>query len=74
MPVADPSFSWQEALAAFAIITAAAFLVTWVLTDLLRIPRTPYIPMLLMVALGLGVGYAAWSGTSANDLFSSRVG
>src|SRR5512132_870685 len=74
MAVADPSFSWPEALAAFAIIAVAAFLVTWVLTDLLRIPREPYIPMLLVVALALGAGYLAWAGTSAADLFSSGVG
>jgi hypothetical protein len=72
MPVADPAFGWQETVAAFAIITVAAFLVTWILTDLLRIPRAPYIPMLLAVALGLGAGYLAWSGTSASDLISSR--
>jgi hypothetical protein len=74
MPVADPAFSWQEAVAAFAIIAVAAFLVTWLLTDRLRIPRAPYIPMLLAVTLGLGVGYLAWSGTSASDLLSSGVG
>jgi hypothetical protein len=74
MPVADPAFGWQEAVAAFAVITVAAFLVTWILTDRLRIPRGPYIPMLLAVALGLGVGYLAWSGTSASDLLSSGVG
>jgi hypothetical protein len=74
MPVADPAFSWQEAFAAFAIITVAAFLVTWILTDLLRIPRASYIPMLLAVTLGLGVGYLAWSGTSARELTSSGVG
>jgi hypothetical protein len=59
MPIADPAFSWQQALAAFAIITLAAFLVTWLLTDRLRIPRAPYIPMLLAVTLGLGAGYLA---------------
>jgi hypothetical protein len=74
MPVADPAFGWQEAFAAFAIITVAAFLVTWILTDRLRIPRAPYIPMLLAVALGLGAGYLAWSGTSASELTSSGVG
>jgi hypothetical protein len=74
MPVADPAFGWQEAAAAFAIITVAAFLVTWTLTDLLRIPRAPYIPVLLAVALGLGAGYVAWSGTSASELTSSGVG
>lgn len=74
MPVPDPAFGWQEAVAAFAVITVAAFLVTWILTDRLRIPRASYIPMLLAVALGLGVGYLAWSGTSASDLLSSGVG
>jgi cyanate permease len=53
VPVADPAFGWQEALAAFAVIAVAAFLVTWVLTDRLRIRRTPYVPVLLVVALGL---------------------
>ncbi|HEU4356524.1 MAG TPA: hypothetical protein VFT27_13125 [Actinomycetota bacterium] len=74
MPVADQAFSWQEAIAAFAIISVAAFLVTWVITDLLRIPRSPYIPILLVVALGLGAAYLAWSGTSGSELISSNVG
>jgi len=74
MPSADPGFTWEEALAAFGLIVAVAFLVTWVLTDLLRIPRTPYIAMLFVVAVGLGAGYCAWSGTSGNELFTSGVG
>ena len=73
MPSADPGFTWEEALAAFGLIVAVAFLVTWVLTDLLRIPRTPYIAMLFVVAVGLGAGYCAWSGSSANELFTSGV-
>ena len=74
MPLADPAFTWQQALAAFAVITVAAFLVTWVLTDLLKIRRTAYIPMLFVVALGLGAGYCAWSGTSVRELLTSDVG
>ena len=74
MPLADPGFTWQEALAAFGVIAVAAFLVTWVLTDLLKVPRAPYVPMLLVVALGLGAGYCAWSGTSASELLTSGVG
>lgn len=73
MPVADPGFSWQEAFAAFGIIALTAFLVTWVLTDLMNIRRAPYIPMLLVVTLGLGAGYLAWSGTSASELVRSNV-
>jgi hypothetical protein len=68
MPVAEPAFGWPDALAAFAIIAVAAFLVTWVFTDLLRMPRTPYIGVLLFVSLGLCAGYLAWSGTSPSDL------
>lgn len=74
MPIPDPAFTWQEGLAAFAIIAAVAFLVTWVLTDLLRTPREPYIGLLLVVTLALGVSYLAWSGTSAVELLSSGLG
>jgi hypothetical protein len=74
MPVADPSFGWGEALTAFVIIAVASFLVTWVLTDVLRIRRGAYIPILLVVALGLGAGYLAWSGTPTSELFWSDLG
>jgi hypothetical protein len=74
MLTTDPGFTWQEALGAFGVIAVVAFLVTWALTDLLKIPRTPYIAMLLVVALGLGAGYCALSGTSASELFTSGVG
>ena len=63
MPTADPGFTWQEAVTAFAVIAVVAFLVTWVLTDLLQISREPYIAFLLVVTLVLGAGYLAWSGT-----------
>ena len=74
MPVADPTFTWQEALAAFAVIALSAFLVTWVLTDVLKVRREPFIPMLLAVALALGAGYLAWSGTPLSELVRSDVG
>lgn len=75
MPVAaDPSFGWQEALAAFAIISVVAFLVTWIVTDLLEVPRTPYIAILSLVTLGLGAGYLAWSETRLMDLVTSGWG
>jgi hypothetical protein len=70
MPGTDPGLTWQEGLAAFGVIAVVAFLVTWVLTDVLEVPRTPYIAMLFVVALGLGAGYCAWSGTSADELFT----
>ena len=74
MPGADPGLTWQEGLAAFGVIAVVAFLVTWVLTDLLKIPRTPYVALLFVVAVGLGAGYCAWSGTTASELFTSGVG
>lgn len=68
MPVPDPSFGWQDATAAFAIIAVVAFLVTWVVTDLGHVSRTPYIGILAVTTLALATGYLAWSGTSVADL------
>jgi len=68
MPVADPSFGWQEAVAAFVIISVVAFLVTWVVTDLGHVSRTPYVAVLTLTTLALAAGYVAWSGTSVADL------
>ena len=73
MPGTDAGFTWQEGLAAFAVIAVVAFLVTWVLTDMLKVPRTPYVALLFVVTLGLGAGYLAWSDTSASELFTSGV-
>ncbi|MGZ8619315.1 MAG: hypothetical protein ACXWYE_05380 [Actinomycetota bacterium] len=75
MPVgADPSFGWQEAIAAFAIVAVVAFLVTWIVTDRLHVSRTPYIAILTVVTLGLGAGYLAWSGTALMDLVTPGWG
>ena len=54
MPVPDPSFGWQDATAAFAIIAVVAFLVTWVVTDLGHVSRTPYVAILTLTTLALG--------------------
>jgi hypothetical protein len=74
MPGMDPGLTWQEGLAAFGVISVVAFLVTWVLTDLLKVPRPSFIAMLFVVTLGLGAWYVDWSGTSARELFTSGVG
>ena len=71
MPIADPSFSWQEALAGFAVISIVAFLVTWVVTDLGRVPRTPYVAILAVTTTALAGGYIAWSGTAVADLVTA---
>ena len=71
MPVADPSFGWQEAVAAFVMISAIAFLVTWVVTDLGHVARTPYVAILFLTTLALAAGYLAWSGTTPSDLVAA---
>ena len=71
MPVADPSFTWQQATAAFAIIAVVAFLVTWIVTDLGHVSRTPYVAVLTLTTLALAAGYIAWSGTSVADLVTA---
>lgn len=69
MPVsADPSFGWGQATIAYATVLVASFLVTWVVTDRLHVPRTPYVGILTLVTLALGTGYLAWSGTPFADL------
>lgn len=69
MPVAaDPSFGSLEAAVAFGVILLVAFLVTWVVTDLLRVPRAPYVATLTVVTLALAAGYLSWSETSFVDL------
>jgi hypothetical protein len=73
MPVADPSFGWQEAIAAFAVISVVAFLVTWVVTDLGHVPRTPYVAILTLTTLALAGGYLAWSGTSLAALVTEGL-
>jgi hypothetical protein len=74
MPVADPSFTWQDAAVAFVIVAVAAFLVTWIVTDLLHVRRTPYIAILTLTTFGLTAGYLAWSGTRFTDLVTSGWG
>ncbi len=74
MPVADPSFGWQEAIAAYLVVLVAAFTVTWLVTDVLAVRRTPYIGVLAFVVAGIGGWYLAWSGTSLTDIAGSNLG
>jgi hypothetical protein len=74
MPVADPSFGWQEAIATLAVISIVAFLVTWVVTDLGHVSRTPYVAILTLTTLALAAGYLTWSGTSVADLVTAGWG
>ena len=73
MPVPDPSFGWQDATAAFAIIAIVAFLVTWVVTDLGHVSG-PLTSDPRGDDARLGAGYLAWSGTSVADLVTAGWG
>jgi hypothetical protein len=74
MPIADPSFGWTDALAGFVVISIVAFLVTWVVTDIGRVSRTPYIAVLVLTTGGLAAGYLASSGTVVADLVTEDWG
>ena len=52
-------------LAWFGALTVAAFLVTWLATDLLKMRRTPFIAILFLVTAGLTAGHVAWTGAGA---------
>jgi len=71
MPLPDPTFAWQEAIVSFTIIAFVAFLVTWVVTDLGHVSRTPYVAVLTATTLALSADYMASSGTSVADLVTA---
>ena len=65
MPVPDSSISWWMTLSALGVIALVSFLVTWGLTDLVRLPRAAYLAALMIVTGALTWGYLVWSGTDA---------
>jgi hypothetical protein len=68
MPTASPSFTWQEAAFAYVVLAVAAFLVTWVVTDLLHVHRSAYVGILAVVVCVIVAWYVTASGTSLGDL------
>ena len=71
MPAPASSMPWEGALAWFAVIALASFLVTFVFTDLFHVGRTWYVGLLALVTGALTWGYLAWSGT---DVMGYRMG
>jgi hypothetical protein len=65
MPLPDGSMSWWMPLLAVGVFALVAFLVSFVLTDVLRLPRSAYLAALMAVTAALTYGYLAWSGTDA---------
>jgi hypothetical protein len=62
MPTPGASITWLGSLTWLLAILAAGFLVTWVLTDLLGLRRTPYLlPLALLTRASPG---ATWPGAT----------
>jgi hypothetical protein len=74
MPTADTSISWFGALGWLLVISAAGFLVTWVLTTRLGMRRTPYILALALLTGGLTFGYLSWSHTNLTSFITNHWG
>jgi hypothetical protein len=72
MPTPESTMTWGGALAWFGVIAVASFLITWVLTDLLRVGRTWYVGLLALMTGGLTYGYLAWSGTDAVEFLRTH--
>jgi hypothetical protein len=68
MPNIAAPFGWPEVAVGFAILAIVAFLVTYVVTDLLKIGRAIYIAILAVVVGVLVAAYLAWSGMPVADL------
>ena len=74
MHVVDPSFGWQEGIVCYVSLLIAAFLVSWLVTDVLKVRRTAYVAILAAVVCALSGVYVAWSGASAVRLLTSAWG
>ncbi len=74
MPLPDPSLSWWMTLAALGVITTAAFLVSWLCTEVLHLPRAVYLATLMILTGVLAYGYLAWSGTDGIAFISAHWG
>jgi hypothetical protein len=59
------AIDWIDALVWFGVIAVAGFLVSWVLTEVLRVRRSLYVGALAIVTGGLTAGYLAWSRVGA---------
>jgi hypothetical protein len=73
MPAAESSLTWQAALIGYLTVMIAAFLVTWVVTDLFNVRRTIYVGVLALLVIGLGGWYTAFSAMTLGDAVGSNA-
>jgi hypothetical protein len=62
----DGSLSAQHGLVWLLGTTVAAFIVSWVVTDIAHVRRTPYVAFLALVTAALTWSYLSWSGAGAS--------
>lgn len=74
MPVPIHEPAWWGSLIWLVGVTLAAFGVAWLSGTRLRISRTWYIPLLLVITAGLTVGYLAWLGLGFREVATGRWG
>jgi hypothetical protein len=74
MPLPDASMSWWMTMSAVGVVALVAFLVSWLLTDLLHSPRAVYLAAMMVVSGTLTYGYLAWSGTDAAAFITNNWG
>jgi hypothetical protein len=74
MPVPTPAASWTGSLLWLIGLSVAAFAVSWLLANRLRLGRSLYIGALLVVTGALSAGYVAWLGLGAGDILTTRWG
>lgn len=72
MPVAGADVSWSGSLLWLANLTLAAFAVSWVAANVLRVRRTAYIGVLAVVTAAFCVGYVWWLDIGVWSLVSTR--
>ncbi len=74
MPVPTPAPSWTGSLFWLIGLSVAAFAVSWLLANRLRVGRSLYIGALFVLTGALSAGYVAWLGLGAGDLLAARWG
>ena len=73
MPDIGNAFGWQEIAVAFTVLALAAFLVTWLVTDVLGIGRAAYIAILSLTVAALSAAYLSWSDMPTGELLSNPL-
>ncbi|MGN6333322.1 MAG: hypothetical protein ACTHOD_17035 [Motilibacteraceae bacterium] len=66
--------SWSGSLGWLLAIAVVSFLVSWLLTERVRLGHTAYVGALAVVTAALTGGYLAWSGVSLAELLTDAWG